>query len=223
MIFYRSHFISKMVLTAFSSIAIPALASVSNGVPESSFAGTTIERFNHGASVMANTYDFGKGLSYANLVGDSDYVSYIFSYGMGYAPGISSGKENDGYFGTNSTPTSFQFSIAQGTNYFGFYGAESDVDEIGGRDAVLVMNFYGANNDLLGSISESTPTNVFAWDQFHGFYSSSSIYRVEFIDAGHMVIDNMMFAPVPEPETYAMLLMGLGVLGFMAHRRKNSS
>lgn len=28
-------------------------------------------------------------------------------------------------------------------------------------------------------------------------------------------------APVPEPETYAMLLAGLGLLGFMARRRKN--
>ncbi len=27
-------------------------------------------------------------------------------------------------------------------------------------------------------------------------------------------------APIPEPETYAMLLTGLGLLGFVAHRRK---
>jgi hypothetical protein len=29
-------------------------------------------------------------------------------------------------------------------------------------------------------------------------------------------------APVPEPETYAMLLAGLGLLGFTARRRKSS-
>jgi hypothetical protein len=28
-------------------------------------------------------------------------------------------------------------------------------------------------------------------------------------------------APIPEPETYAMLLAGLGLLGFMVRRRKN--
>lgn len=28
---------------------------------------------------------------------------------------------------------------------------------------------------------------------------------------------------VPEPETYAMLLAGLGMIGFMARRRKNDS
>ena len=30
-------------------------------------------------------------------------------------------------------------------------------------------------------------------------------------------------SPVPEPETYAMLLAGLGLLGFMAHRRKQNN
>jgi hypothetical protein len=29
-------------------------------------------------------------------------------------------------------------------------------------------------------------------------------------------------APVPEPETYAMVLLGLGVVGFVARRRKGA-
>jgi len=33
---------------------------------------------------------------------------------------------------------------------------------------------------------------------------------------------NIVTAPVPEPETYAMMLAGLGLLGFMARRRKAS-
>lgn len=32
----------------------------------------------------------------------------------------------------------------------------------------------------------------------------------------------MMAAPVPEPETYGMMLAGLGVLGFLARRRKQT-
>ena len=29
--------------------------------------------------------------------------------------------------------------------------------------------------------------------------------------------------PVPEPETYAMILAGLGLMGFMARRRKQNA
>ncbi|WP_306594714.1 PEP-CTERM sorting domain-containing protein [Janthinobacterium sp. 35] len=32
----------------------------------------------------------------------------------------------------------------------------------------------------------------------------------------------MNLVPVAEPETYAMLLAGLGILGFLARRRKQS-
>ncbi len=45
------------------------------------------------------------------------------------------------------------------------------------------------------------------------------------VGAQGLLVDNVavtMAAPVPEPESYAMMLAGLGALGFMAHRRKQS-
>ncbi|MEW6762861.1 MAG: FxDxF family PEP-CTERM protein [Pseudomonadota bacterium] len=39
-------------------------------------------------------------------------------------------------------------------------------------------------------------------------------------DTGASFGGAMMLAPVPEPETYGMMLGGLGVLGFLARRRK---
>jgi hypothetical protein len=33
--------------------------------------------------------------------------------------------------------------------------------------------------------------------------------------------NQLVLAPIPEPGTYAMLLAGLGVLGFMARRRQS--
>jgi hypothetical protein len=39
-------------------------------------------------------------------------------------------------------------------------------------------------------------------------------------DAGASFGGAVMLAPVPEPETYGMMLGGLGVLGFLARRRK---
>jgi hypothetical protein len=37
------------------------------------------------------------------------------------------------------------------------------------------------------------------------------------------LLDNLVYAPVPEPEAYAMLLAGLGLVGFIARRRKQVS
>jgi hypothetical protein len=33
---------------------------------------------------------------------------------------------------------------------------------------------------------------------------------------------DMVTAPIPEPETYALMLAGLGLVGFMARRRKQA-
>jgi hypothetical protein len=41
-------------------------------------------------------------------------------------------------------------------------------------------------------------------------------------DWDDMVI-GINIAPIPEPETYAMLLAGLGLMGFVARRRKKAS
>ena len=39
----------------------------------------------------------------------------------------------------------------------------------------------------------------------------------------HVALDNVSITPVPEPETYAMMLAGLGLLGVVARRRKQKS
>ena len=38
--------------------------------------------------------------------------------------------------------------------------------------------------------------------------------------SGHMTLASTTMAPIPEPETYAMMLAGLGLMGFVARRRK---
>jgi hypothetical protein len=40
---------------------------------------------------------------------------------------------------------------------------------------------------------------------------------------GDVTTYNFELAPVPEPATYTMLLTGLGLLGFVAYRRRQSS
>ena len=57
--------------------------------------------------------------------------------------------------------------------------------------------------------------------------STTGIYSLIFQNAGGdnvgALLDNVSVSAVPEPDTYAMLLVGLGLLGFTARRRKESA
>lgn len=64
---------------------------------------------------------------------------------------------------------------------------------------------------------ESGPAAIVFWN-VNG-HPSSELYRKTAQNIGPL-LDNVNVAAVPEPETYAMLLAGLGILGFAAKRRK---
>ena len=79
------------------------------------------------------------------------------------------------------------------------------------------------------SPSATAPTlYTFDWSGIDAFFvdSSGGTQHVGYVAEGTMVaMDNItvneaITAPVPEPETYALMLAGLGLVGFMARRRK---
>lgn len=67
--------------------------------------------------------------------------------------------------------------------------------------------------------------------EFRGFGDTSGFDKMVFTNSytgdgnGFFAIDDMRIAvapAIPEPETYAMMLTGIGLIGFMSRRRKNS-
>jgi hypothetical protein len=59
------------------------------------------------------------------------------------------------------------------------------------------------------------------------FFASASFGDIDFVGAAvngnqASAIDNLTVAPVPEPSTWAMMILGFAGIGFMAYRRKNS-
>lgn len=109
------------------------------------------------------------------------------------------------------------------TLHFWNYHTEShDVDNID-------FKFYDASNNLVGDLLNVTPelggsarsdsTPIFAQD-----YNLSFPSKVHYINAvlsgtnGQVDFNNIGFtgsiSPIPEPETYAMFLAGLGLLGW---------
>jgi hypothetical protein len=79
-----------------------------------------------------------------------------------------------------------------------------------------VSFFDGAFLGLSYSASNLNPQISF----IPGFSSLNEAYIAYDISHGLSGAGDAIYAPVPEPETYAMLLAGLGLLGVAARRRR---
>jgi hypothetical protein len=120
-----------------------------------------------------------------------------------------------GFLGNNGQVT-FNFSVAM--QKVGIFANQS---QITGVNNSLVVLAYDINGNVLESFSSTIDTDVDGYDEgmFIGFErASADIYGFGLSD-GTFVVDNLVTA-VPEPETYAMLLIGLGAVGAVARRRR---
>lgn len=87
--------------------------------------------------------------------------------------------------------------------------AESDFSATGTRDLAALLSTFG-----------------------YSFTADSTTTRLQFTDVSFSTINvdgvldnvsvNAVTAPVPEPETYALMLAGLGAMAFVARRRKTA-
>lgn len=110
----------------------------------------------------------------------------------------------------------FSFSTA----LFGL-GGFWDLAGPGGPGANLTLNLIGGGvevftdyfaNSLAGTFQGFTTTSAFSSMVLSNGTVSGAIETFE--------LENMRVAAIPEPEIYAMLAAGLGMMGFIARRRK---
>lgn len=93
----------------------------------------------------------------------------------------------------------------------------------------VTFEAFDANGASLGSIGPSTlgefgASGETAEDRFFGVYNPGGVSRIT-ISMNNSVdweVDHLQYgstAPIPEPETYALMLAGLGLVGWAARRR----
>ena len=108
-------------------------------------------------------------------------------------------------------------TFATGVSTFGGYWGAATV----GSDAVVAVSFFDAGGGLLGADSftynhESTSNGALDW---HGWMSTTPIMSLTY--SGNLVVnDGLQANVIPEPEIYVMLAAGLGLIGFVARRKK---
>ncbi len=127
------------------------------------------------------------------------------------------------------TPVSFSFFAPGNSGVMGttdFFGYSADL--FGSSRNIITISAYGLDGSLVGQVSYTetgdftAPLIISGVGQFHSVTVDQTLYNTT---SGGIALDLIQFgdisiAAVPEPQTYVMLLAGLGLLGFMVHRRK---
>jgi len=195
---------SLALLLVVSSYALSASAALSTTVtagPTTLEALAATETFAGGSLPAAYT---GGGVfntttgNYATPVGSTDFY---------YSVGTSAGQTGPGVL-TFAAPVSY-FGFLWGSpdayNKVTFFSGGTQLGSYTGQDAWLPAN---------GNQSVSKYFNVYT-------NGGPYITSVVFTSGGNAFeTDNHSFiTAVPEPETYAMMLAGLGLMGFIARRR----
>lgn len=175
-------------------------------------------------AAMADTLTF-EGLS--GSLNGSNYGGFSWSNfnvlnstgsNSGYSHGTVSGVSVA--FNAFANPASFSSATAFTLNNAFFTGAWNDglsIHVVGTGTTTYVKDFV---------VSSLTPSNVvFNWTGLNSvsFSSLGGTPHGGYSGAGaHFAMDNLTVnvAAVPEPETFAMLLAGLGLMGAVARRRK---
>jgi len=108
-------------------------------------------------------------------------------------------------------------------------GANAIGSQIGTHAAIVIDHYelWNATTSTLISSATSLPSQIAVFDVPEAIYSLSDVYKLH-ID-GHLTgasshgsyAGTLSVTHLPEPETYAMFMAGLGLMGFIARRRKN--
>jgi len=192
------------------------------------------------AGIVFATATFGSTAVMAQTTGGGTTAPTI-----GTTPQVLDLTNGSGFFGdtlamNNNGATfadHFTFSVA-GTTSSNFDAIVSSISrtaatglDISGLSLYRVGGGTGTGGTGMDTlISSGTQVNKGAMDVWSVSGSNLSAGDYYLLVSGNMVSNTaasfggaVMLAPVPEPETYGMMLAGLGVLGFLARRRKQAA
>jgi len=216
--------ISKHMLKPLAAAALLGIAGASNAAIT---VYTTLTSFN--AAVGITGTDTFAGLSVTGpttgpLTRSAGAYAYTATVGAASSDFWGSGSIADPSLSTNTATDSIFLSgfsagvVAAGGNFF-----STDVNGSAAVGGVILtaVDFSGASTQLI-PVSTST--------SFLGFVSNGALVSLTLsaiqtnflVNPSFASADNLVLASVvPEPEAYALLLAGLGVVGFVARRRRS--
>ncbi|MDP2231482.1 FxDxF family PEP-CTERM protein [Methylotenera sp.] len=161
----------------------------------------------------------------ANLLNPANYSGGGVVNGSVPNDWASPPSDTSNYFSVGpSTSASATIAFSGLQSYFGYYGGSPDdynfVDFYNGQNKIAT--FDGVTLASLASVAANGDQSVGSYWNFTAGNSGDFFNSVMLRSASNAFeTDNHAVLAVPEPETYAMMLAGLGLIGFVARRRKN--
>jgi len=201
--------VKSTVKLAGMALLIASGAAQANLVTNGSFETGTLAGW-----TTSNLYCSGVG---------TDYLSASGCAGQDTNPGAQSGTYSL-YLGNNSGVVSGLGTVSQSlatnssTTYeLSFWLANSSYGRVTGPNEFKVT-WNGV------TLLDLTNSGAFAYQQYTfdvlGGAGSSVLAFSDVQNPSAWNLDSVSVTPVPEPSTYALMLAGLGVVGFVARRRK---
>lgn len=198
----RTIFVATLTLLACNAYAVPTVID-----PWHSAGNGTIVGSNYGVPNLTVTF-MGKADSGASPNTDQMRVWALWGslYHVTYSP--------TAWADVGITPNA---GWSQGVSLFSF-----DLGAWQGMPMTTDLKIW--NGDYTSLLSSQTVSLGATGVTLSPNLFSSNGFHVQFQSAGYVAIDNITVeagntVPVPEPETYVLMLAGLGLVGFAARRR----
>jgi hypothetical protein len=194
-------------------VITPTAMGIGVGQGGPAFAGATSD-LNIGSPLVFN------GVTYSNIGSSNDGVQIKIAPndGNGAQPFNTSG----GYMSVLGIGT-LDMKFAS-TSAFGFYWGSIDpsnnVEFL--NNGVVVGNIAGNNLALLTSLADTGNQFDYAANRYVEFNATGGTFNELVITSGQNSFEFTNVNAVPEPATWAMMILGFFGVGFLAYRRKQS-
>lgn len=222
-----------MKLATLTFAALMAVTSVAQAASidasSATFAGTVID-FNDFDGYLLPQFDGGSLITSLNLGSGVTLTTTPFSVvgqnafdldQNGLWSVIGNGNRDGNFVSTAFTTVngSINFTFATPMQQVGIFANQNQALF---ENNSLQLLAYDFNGNVLESFNVSINTDVDGYDEgkFVGFARASADIYGFGLSNGTFVVDNLTVSAVPEPETYAMFLAGLGLLGAASRRRR---
>jgi PEP-CTERM motif len=194
---------------ALAALSIGAQASVTGGIGNQNptsfidLSSTTDDITVTGGQLYAADTN---ALPYAAI--PMDVATSTVSQGAWLGVGPGNGAGNDAVVGFG-TPTSFVSFLWGSPDTYNALTVTTNLGSYLFQSSSLLGLVYNGNQDFASYVGFTADAGEFITSLT--FSSSSNAFEAS---------NFSVTAPVPEPETYALMLAGLGVIGFVARRRR---